>query len=116
MTDSKEKLGLAALQTEGFEFLFGDAGLGEEALGFVVETGEGGCGLRFFVAGLADALDELHGGAAILLGLLLGCSYGAHCFLRSRLLALGGFARAGGFGRGIFEEAAVLFEFSGEAG
>ena len=37
-------------------------------------------------------------------------------FLRLRLLALGGFAGAGGFGGGIFEEAAVLFEFAGEGG
>ena len=107
---------LAALEAEGLELLFGDVGLGDEALGFALETGESGCGLGFFVAGLADALHQLHRGAAVLLGLLFGCGDGANGLLGLRLMALCGFARAVGFGGGVLEEAAVLLEFAGEAG
>ena len=83
---------LAALETESFELLFCDVGLGDQALGFALEAGECGCGLCLFVAGLADALHQLHGGAAILFGLLLGWGDGANSLLGLRLMGLCGFA------------------------
>ena len=49
---------LAALQAEGVELLSGDLGLGDEAFGFALKTGESGGGLGLLVAGLADALDR----------------------------------------------------------
>ena len=57
----------AALLAEGVELLTGGFGLAGEALCFLLEAGEGCGGLRLLVAGLAGALDELHGGAAMLL-------------------------------------------------
>ncbi len=41
---------------------------------------------------------------------------GADGLLGLRLMGLRGFARACGLGSGVLEEAAVLFEFAGEAG
>ncbi len=107
---------LTALKAEGLELLAGDVGLGDKAFGFALEAGESRCGLGLFVAGLADALHQLHGGAAVLLGLLLGGGDGANGLLGLRLMALGGLARAVGFGGGVLEEAAVLLKLSGEAG
>src|ERR1700722_7578273 len=107
---------LATLQAEGFELVPGDVGVGEETLGFALEAGEGGCSLGLFVPGLGGALHQLHGGAAVLLGLLLGGGEGTNCLLCLSLLALRGFAGVSGFGGGVLEEAAVLFEFSSETG
>jgi hypothetical protein len=61
-------------------------------------------------------LHQLHGRAAILLGLLLGCGDRADRLLGLCLMGLGGLARAVGFGGRVLEEAAVLFEFAGKAG
>ncbi len=65
-------LDLATLHAEGFELLPGDLGLGEETLGLAVQASESSGCLSLFIASLRYALDELHGGAAILFGLLLG--------------------------------------------
>ena len=112
----KGELDLAAFEAEGGEFLAGVVGFGEEAFGFAVEAGEGGCGLGLFVAGLGDALDELEEVAAVLLGLLLGEGEGADAILGESVEALGFGAGLGGFGAGGFGEGAVVFEVSGEVG
>src|SRR5260370_3087415 len=107
---------LTALQPQRLQLLACDIGLGEQALGLAVESGERGFSLCLFVARLRGALDELHGGAAVLLGLLLGGGYGADGLLCLCLLALHRFAGAGGLGSGVLEEAAVLFQFACERG
>ena len=111
------ELDLAALQAEGGELLAGGVGLGDEALGLALEAGEGGFGLGLFVAGLGGALHELHGGAAILLGLLLGVR--RRRGRRPGRLPAGAGRRRGSrsdFGGGGLEEAAVLFLLAGEGG
>ncbi len=115
MTDSNVSCDLAALLAESVQLLAGGLGFAGEALGLLFEAGEGGCGLCLFVAGLAGALDELHGGAAMLFGLLLGLGDGADGGLGLGLLTLGGLTGVRGFGGGVFEEAAMLLELSGEA-
>ena len=101
------------MHAEGLEFLFGNVGLGEQALGFTLEPGEGSGSLGLFIPGLGYALDQLHGGATVLLGLLLGGGQGAYSLLSLGLMALGGLAGASGFGCSIFEKAAVLLKLAG---
>ena len=91
----------------------GDTMVKASTFGFALETSECGSSLSLFVAGLGCALNELHGGATVLLSLLLGCSQGANSLLSLSLMALCSLAGAGGFGGCAIEEAAVLFEFAG---
>ena len=106
---------LAALQAERLKLLPGDVGLGEQPLGLAVEAGQRGLGLCLLRCGSAQMrCTSCMVGAAVLLGLLLGGGNGADGLLRLLLMGLRGFARAGGLGGGIFEEAAVLLELAGE--
>jgi hypothetical protein len=105
---------LATLDAEGFELGAGDLGFSEQALGFELEGGKRGGGLGLFVAAGGDALHQVHGGAAIVLGLVLGCVDGADGLLRALLLGVGGVARGRSLGGCVLEEAALLFEFACE--
>ncbi len=105
---------LAALEAQLGQLAARSVGLGDEALGFAVEAGEGDFGLCLLVAALAGALEQLEAGAAVLLGLLLAGGDGADGILRALLLGLGGLARDGRLRGGVFEEAALRFQLAGE--
>ena len=104
---------LAALESQLGQLAARSVGLGDEALGFAVEAGEGDFGLCLLVAAQAGTLEQLEAGAAVLLGLLLAGGDGADGILRALLLGLGGFARDGRLRGCVFEEAALRFQLAG---
>ena len=105
---------LAALEAQLGQLAARSVGLGDEALGFAVEAGEGDFGLCLLVAAQAGTLEQLEAGAAVLLGLLLAGGDGADGILRALLLGLGGLARDGRLRGCVFEEAALRFQLAGE--